>query len=215
MQWLHLNNFSDSKNWIKNTYKSHMLPKEILWIRWQFIWFGPTVLRSNHSNWGLTQLPSYSWTMLLLPLAIQLLESLLAPLLWPMLIFKDWLICSTKMFRKLNELFRLHSCNEFQLTFSKLIFITNVKPLPKHLGSSLSRKFPPNQVELSYPYTKDDTTTFIFNVPIVPGEALLHLIQYWLFPIPMWKDFSTGHIPTFWPFKWRGVPFQRSQILQP
>ena len=51
------------------------------------------------------------------------------------------------------------------------------------------------QVELSYVYTKDDVV-LVLHVPMVPTDALLRLMRYRSFPIPLRQDdLSTGIIP--------------------
>ena len=51
------------------------------------------------------------------------------------------------------------------------------------------------QVELSYVYTKDDVV-LVLHVPMVPADALLRLMRYRSFPIPLRQDdLSTGIIP--------------------
>ena len=49
------------------------------------------------------------------------------------------------------------------------------------------------QIELSYIYTKDDIV-LVLHIPMVPTDALLQLMRYWSFLIPLQKDDFTNRL---------------------
>ena len=75
------------------------------------------------------------------------------------------------------------------------------------------------QVELSYVYTEDDEVLML-HIPIVPTDALLWLMRYWLFPISLPRRPLNQNHPKIGPWlsrhlQWKRKTFFGSQVFWP